>query len=59
MTQNTKSVNVKAEVTIADLIQTHLDCILIWNNNDHNDKMSKISEQVEMIRNIIKNEPSL
>jgi len=52
MTQNT-------EVTIADLIQTHLDCILIWNNNDHNDKMSKISEQVEMIRNIIRNEPSL
>jgi len=56
MTEKTKSVRVKAEVTIADLIQTHLDCILIWNNNDHKDKKSKITEQVEMIRDIVKNE---
>ena len=51
--QNTKSVNVEAEVTIADLIQTHLDCILIWSNNDHVDKKSKIAEQAELIRKII------
>lgn len=59
MTQNTKSVNVKAEVTIADLIHTHLDCILVLVNSDDADKKVKLSGHVEAVRNIIRNEPSL
>jgi len=45
----------KSKVSTEDLINTHLDCILIWSNNDHADKKVKIAEQVEMIRKVVKN----